>query len=188
VIYYIIQVQTRQEEKFLRAAKKLEQKYQGTFLLPRRSLRIRRKGQWRESLALIFPGYVFLQMEKVPNSLYWAVKELPGFIRFLKNNRNIIPMEGKDKDILVHFLSFGEVMKRSEVFFTSDKKMAVKNGPLMGLEGLIVKVDKRKKRVKLRLEMYRDSYLVDFGYEDLLDPSGPLEKEPVPDGETGLPE
>jgi transcription termination/antitermination protein NusG len=188
VIYYIIQVQTRQEEKFLHAAKSLEQKYRGTFLLPRRSLRIRRKGQWREAPAVIFPGYVFLQMEEDPNALYWDVKELPGFIRFLKNNRNIIPLEGKDRDILVHFLSFGEVVNRSEVYFKQDKKMAVKSGPLMGLEGLIVKVDRRKKRVKLRLEMYRESYLVDFGYEDLRDPSGRQEDEPAPVEEACLPE
>ncbi|MBN1412874.1 MAG: antiterminator LoaP [Spirochaetales bacterium] len=165
--YYVIQVQTQQEDKFLAQARVLEPGFGVNFYLPRRSLRIRKKGIWRETLATIFPGYLFLYTDQVPDFLYWEIKQIPGFLRFLKSNQNIVPLEGKDKDILSHFLSFGEVVSKSEVYFDVNRKMVVKKGPLKGLEGLIVKVDRRKKRVKLRLVMYEESFLVDFGYEDV---------------------
>jgi transcriptional antiterminator NusG len=38
---------------------------------------------------------------------------------------------------------------------------------MKGLEGQVVKVDRRKKRAKIKLELYDDSFLVDFGFEFL---------------------
>ncbi|MFW5689149.1 MAG: KOW motif-containing protein, partial [Spirochaetota bacterium] len=51
----------------------------------------------------------------------------------------------------------------------------VKEGPLAGLEGRIVKVDRRKQRAKVRLDLYQESFLVDFGFE-LLAPSATSER------------
>jgi transcription termination/antitermination protein NusG len=39
------------------------------------------------------------------------------------------------------------------------------NGPLKGLEGKIVKVDKRKGRAKVKLDLYDESFLVDLSFE-----------------------
>jgi transcriptional antiterminator NusG len=36
---------------------------------------------------------------------------------------------------------------------------------MKGLEGQIIKVDKRKKRAKIRLKLYEDSFPIDFGFE-----------------------
>ena len=38
-------------------------------------------------------------------------------------------------------------------------------GPLKGLEGLIIKVDKRKKRAKIKMDFANDSILIDLGFE-----------------------
>ena len=43
----------------------------------------------------------------------------------------------------------------------------VVEGPMMGLEGLIVKVDKRRKRAKVMLSLDNKAYPVDFGFETL---------------------
>jgi len=39
------------------------------------------------------------------------------------------------------------------------------DGPLMGLEGRIIKVDKRKKRAKVKLNLYDDSFAIDLAFE-----------------------
>jgi transcriptional antiterminator NusG len=35
------------------------------------------------------------------------------------------------------------------------------------MEGLIVKVDRRKGRARVRLELYENSFLIDFGFDAL---------------------
>ncbi len=136
-------------------------------LWPRRALKIRKSGTWRETIAPIFPGYVFLESAKVSTELYQGMRKIPGFIRFLQSNQNITPLTKRDSELLLHFLSFGETVDKSKVFFDVHNKICAISGPLKGLEGRIVKVDKRKGRAKVKLEMCENSFLVDFGFEDI---------------------
>ena len=69
--------------------------------------------------------------------------------------------------MLSHFLAFGEIVDKSMVTFDEDRRIRVLSGPLKGLEGRIVRVDRRKGRAKVRLEMYEDSFEIDFGFESL---------------------
>ena len=38
---------------------------------------------------------------------------------------------------------------------------------MKGLEGRIIKVDKRKRRAKISLSLYEESFTIDFGFEIL---------------------
>jgi transcriptional antiterminator NusG len=44
----------------------------------------------------------------------------------------------------------------------------------MGLEGRIVKVDRRKGRAKIMLDLYNDSFSIDLGFEVIgsMEPAG----------------
>ena len=75
---------------------------------------------------------------------------------------------------MLHFLSFGEVLDKSAVYFDINQKIRVMNGPMKGLEGRVIKVDKRKQRAKIRLDLYNNSFCIDFGFELL---EGVNEKE-----------
>ena len=171
--YYVIQVLTREEPKFLTLARNAlrvdcpELADSGRFLWPRRKLTIRRRGKTKEELAPIFPGYLFYEASDLPTEVYWTLKRTSGFIRFLKNNQNIEPLTGDDKGLLLHFLSYGEVVDKSTVTFDKNNRIEVLDGPMKGLEGRIVKVDKRKKRAKVQLSLYEQSFLIDFGFEFL---------------------
>lgn len=165
--YYALQIWTGSEARFLALA---EQKLQGVnarLLWPRRSLRIRRLGAWHDSLAPIFPSYIFLQADSVGPALYTGLKRVPGFVRFLPSNEKIAPLEKRDQDLLSHFLSFGEIVKKSVAYFDENKSIRIVSGPLKGLEGMIVRVDRRKGRAKVRLAMYDNSFEVDFGFDSL---------------------
>jgi transcriptional antiterminator NusG len=37
----------------------------------------------------------------------------------------------------------------------------------MGLEGYIVKVDRRKKRARVKLSLYQNSFAIDFAFEEI---------------------
>jgi transcriptional antiterminator NusG len=165
--YYVVQVRALQEEKCLFRLRELADDRPLTCYWPRRELRIRKAGKWRETTAPIFAGYIFIVSSEPPVTLFHLVKSVPGFLRFLKSNNDITPLEGRDLELVSHFLRQGEIVKKSLVTFTADQRVRVLEGPLKGLEGMIVKVDKRKKRIKVRLELYSDSFAIDFGYEDV---------------------
>lgn len=148
----------------------------GRLLWPRRSLTIRRQGKQVASLAPIFPGYVFYEAEEVSPEVYWSLKRLSGFIRFLKNEDRLEKLTGADRDLLLHFLSYGEVVEKSLVYFDENNRIRVTKGPMKGLEGQIIKVDKRKRRAKIRLSLYSNRFLVDFGFE-LLEPAEGHERQ-----------
>ncbi len=169
--YFALQVKTRNEAKYLKlartqlTAKGFLSDREGRFLWPRRKLTIRRRGRLHEALAPIFPGYIFFEADSIDPEVYWTLKRIDGFFRFLGNNQNIEPLEGRDRELLLHFLGFGEVVEKSEVYYDTDNRIRVVEGPMKGIEGKIVKVDRRKQRAKVKLNLYKDSFLIDFGFE-----------------------
>ena len=165
--FFVLQVQTGGEDKFLRHLDRRYPDLRPQFFWPRRSLRIKRKGVWRNSLAPIFPGYLFLRTGEVDPGLFQTVRRIPGFYRFLDSNQNIVPLGPDDTELIRHFLSFGEVVDRSLAYFDENRRIRIVSGPLKGLEGKIVKVDRRKGRAKVALELYKESFQIDFGYESL---------------------
>ena len=58
-------------------------------------------------------------------------------------------------------------MQKSIAYFDENKSIRIVSGPLKGLEGMIVHVDRRKGRAKVRLAMYDNSFEVDFGFDSL---------------------
>jgi transcription termination/antitermination protein NusG len=169
--YFVLQVKTRGEAKTLKLARSalqvegLPEEPYGRLLFPQRTLTIRRRGKTATETAAIYPGYLFLEAEKIYPEVYWALKPVEGIFKFLKSNTNIKPISGEDRKILVHFLDHGETVRSSTVTFDENRRIQVLEGPLKGLEGRIVKVDKRKRRAKVRLSMYENSFMVDFGFE-----------------------
>ena len=170
--FFVLQVRTGGEERFRRQAEKVLTPQRGELFWPRRSLRVRRAGAWRETVAPIFPGYLFLRADHLSSTLFQELKGLPGFTRFLRDNSDVEPLGERDLLILQHFLSFGEVVHRSKVSFDANRRIQVLDGPLKALQGRIVRVDRRKGRARVRLELYENSFLIDFGFDDIAPASG----------------
>jgi len=165
--FFAVQVLTGHEGKFVDAARRLIAPEKGRVFWPRRSLRIRKAGKWRDSLAPVFAGYVFFQLDAIEPELYRGLKEESRFVRFLPSNDRVRPLDGNDLEILSHFISFGEILDRSRVLFDEDNRIRVISGPLKGLEGRITKVDRRKRRARVRLSMYESSFEIDFGFDHI---------------------
>ena len=162
---YVVQVSTGEEEKFLKLWESQKVGRNVNVYWPKREIIIRRQGKTVKSIAPVFPGYVFVEADEIDDSTFYEFKKVPYFHRFLKDNLNIIPLPDSEQRVIFQLTKFGKVIGRSTVTYNQNDKIVVLDGPLKGLDGLIVKVDKRKKRVKVRLNMYEDSFLVDFAYE-----------------------
>jgi transcriptional antiterminator NusG len=176
--YYVLHVKTNSEELFIDRANKALQKKEVNqeFFFPKRKLYVRRRGKRIEEVKPVFPGYVFLGADEISPDLYQALKRTKFFFRFLKDNHDVRPLCGADLDILAKFLSFGPVAEVSKVTFDENDRIVVSGGgPLSGLEGSIIKVNKRKQRVKVRVDFSYQSFVFDLSYE-VIEKLPPLDK------------
>jgi transcriptional antiterminator NusG len=171
--YYALQVKTRSEEKYIRILKALHPEIPFPLYFPQRRLDIRRKGKLVHSTTAVFPGYIFIETGGEYSGdtdgmlkYQWAFRRTEGFYRFLKSNQNITPLADKDLEVVLHFIKkAGSVAGVSKVYFDENSRIVVTEGPLMGLEGKIIKVDKRKGRAKIKLDLYDDSFSIDLAFE-----------------------
>jgi len=137
---------------------------------PQRSMDIRRKGKIVPSKLAIFPGYIFVELPDEDNILryHWAFRRTDGFYRFLRSNQDIAPLQNRDLELILHFIKkVGPLAGKSKVYFDENSRIVVASGPLSGLEGRIIKADKRKGRAKIRLDLYGDSFCIDLAFEVL---------------------
>ena len=165
--YYAIQVRTRSEGKFIKLFFARNPSARAVLHFPMRRVNIRRKGVVRPTMAAIFPGYIFVEATASDIVMeQWLLRRTEGFFRFLRSNQDVKPLEGRDLELVLHFIKrVGPVAGVSRVRFDENSRIAVMDGPLKGLEGRIVKVDKRKKRARVRLDLYDDSFAIDLAFE-----------------------
>ncbi|MDR2768495.1 MAG: antiterminator LoaP [Treponema sp.] len=166
--YYAVQVKTRGEEKYIRLLQANHPEITLNIYFPKRKIAVRSRGRVIQSTAAIFPGYIFLEIEPEDSILkyQWSFRRTDGFFRFLKSNQNIRPLEDRDLETALHFIKkAGPLAGISKVYFNENSRIVVLEGPLAGLEGSIVKVDKRKGRAKIRLDLYDESFSIDLGFE-----------------------
>jgi transcriptional antiterminator NusG len=165
--YYVCRIKTGREKVFQEQANQILdfRSEAQRFFFPQRELPIRRRGKHISQLKPIFPGYIFLETAQADPELYRAVRPLPDFIHFLRDNSHITALADRDLALIRHFLSFGTVAGKSQVFFDENDRIVVTAGPLKGLEGSILKVDKRKKRAKIRLDFSSDNFVMDLAFE-----------------------
>jgi len=166
--YYSIQVKTRSENKFIKLLKNLHPEITFPLYFPQRRLDIRKQGKLRSSLSGVFPGYVFIEAESDDEIInyQWEFRRTEGFYRFLKSNQDITALNGQDLELVLHFIkNTGAVAGSSKVYFDENSRIVVVEGPLAGLEGRIIKVDKRKRRAKVSLDLYNDSFAIDLAFE-----------------------
>ena len=168
--YYALQVKTRGEEKYMRLFQAQHPEVTVPMYFPQRSMDIRRKGKIVPTKLAIFPGYIFLELPDEDNILryHWAFRKTDGFYRFLRSNQDIAPLQNRDLELILHFIKkVGPLAGKSKVYFDENSRIVVASGPLSGLEGRIIKADKRKGRAKIRLDLYGDSFCIDLAFEVL---------------------
>jgi len=175
--YYAIQVKTRTENKFIKLFRAMHPEITLPIYFPQRRLDIRRRGKVRASMAAVFPGYIFVEAERDEEILacQWEFRRTDGFFRFLRSNQEITPLADRDLELVLHFIkNAGPVAGRSKVYFNENSRIVVVEGPMAGLEGRIIKVDKRKGRAKITLDLYNDSFSIDLAFEVIgsLEPAG----------------
>ena len=163
----MIRVKPRGEKSFAQLCQKLipdELKVH----FPRRRLTERKQGVVKKVESPLFPGYVFVEMQDaITPEMYYRLKKVPGFFHILKPSGELQELKGHDLELVKHFLKFGQVMEASKVIFDENQRIRVLSGPMSGLEGKIVSVDRRKGRAKIVLDFDRNQFTINLAFEVL---------------------
>lgn len=168
MLYFAVQVRSASELKFIERAGMQLDEYpdKPRFIFLRRTLTVRRQGREHQEEHALFPGYVFLESQtKLNKRVITQLRRIDGFCRFLKSNTEITVLDGRSLATLSHFLEFGETAGRSNVYFDDNDRIVVTDGPMKGFEGSIIRVDRRKKRAKLKIEFNDRDVLLDLSFE-----------------------
>ena len=163
-MWYVLQVRTGTEESIrLQCRNNIPKAALERCFIPYYEEKKRIRGEWTIQKKVLFPGYVFVVTEDL-NHLYDSLKTVIGLTKLIGTGKEIVPLTEVEKDFLLGFGGEEQVVKMSEGIIEGTK-IIVTQGPLMGKEGYIKKVDRHKRKARLELEMFGRMQEVVVGLE-----------------------
>ena len=138
---YVLQVQTGKE---LTVRSLLERKGISASV-PRERIEIRKGGLWSKMIKLLFPGYVFVDIEFSPD-MFHIINPISGVIRFLGLPT---PLPQCEADMILWLSNGGEVIEPSPLIVKGDKITC--GGFLAGFEDRIKYYNMRQKKVAVEV-------------------------------------
>ena len=157
--WYILHVRTGEETNVLTVLRRNLPQAKG--IVPQKTMREQRNGHWKIVIKTIFPGYVFVYLLwDVPT--YYKLNGIAGFIRILGNDNDPSHVPEDEMQIVLRLAGDGDPLGISNVYFEGSK-VKVKSGALQGLEGQILKVDARRFRAKVNINLMGEPRIVELG-------------------------
>lgn len=132
-----------------------------TVMVPKRLLKLRKGGIWRVEKKALFPGYVLINGQ-IDIDTYYRLKNIPNVLRLLKTGNAVASIDSREMTVLSRLICNSEEIGFSNVLLENGR-VQVTDGPLFSLEGIIISIDHRKERAKIRLNFLGEERTVDLG-------------------------
>ena len=129
-------------------------------IVPKRFIKERKNGIWYEKVKPLFPGYILLHGE-IDVSSYYALKSISDIVRILRDEKGLQRIHPGEVEIINRLMCNGELIGTS-IGFQQGDDILITEGPLLGLEGLITSIDRRKGRAKVKLSILGDERTIDL--------------------------
>lgn len=164
-MWYVIQTMAGQEDQVRCLMEKLVDRelFQELFV-PRYEVMKRIRGLWIKRVEVLLPGYVFV-VAKDPGRLKAALRGVPRFTRLLGNDDMFTPLDDREIAFINAFTQPGKRMVELSTGIIEGDEVVILNGPLMGHQGLISKIDRHKRLAYLEIEMLGRKKNVKLGLE-----------------------
>ncbi|WP_167957226.1 antiterminator LoaP [Anaerosporobacter faecicola] len=163
--WYALFVQTGYEDDVCRYLDKVReymlQDITYRLLVPKRKIYERKQGIRYEVIKLMFPGYVFIETDSI-TQFYKRAKGSPHIIKFLKEKDFFYEIQLEEISRIL-FMADHKGLINLSLAYVVDDKISICAGPLLGQEGIIRRIDRRKGRVKVEFIVNNQSVLVDLG-------------------------
>ena len=164
-MWYVIQTVGGQEEQVRSLMLKLVDPslVQESFI-PRYEVMKRIKGAWVKRAEVLLPGYVFV-VTRDPGKLKESLRNVPRFTRLLGNDDMFTPLEDREVAFINAFTQPGKRTVELSTGVIEGDEVVILNGPLMGHQGSIVKIDRHKRLAWLTIDVLGESREIAVGLE-----------------------
>ena len=160
-MWYVIQVKTGEENGIARKLKNQAIRAE----VPIENRPIRSGGAWTKKEYILFPGYVFLDMDFTARN-YYRVKEVPGVIRFLGDSKAPSTLSYLEAEWIRILSGNGEPLEPTLVREDGSGGITVSSG--------VLKWNKRSRKATFEITICGEARQVQLGIE--VEGGGELQK------------
>lgn len=146
---------------------KLQDSFQVWF--PMKENTEKKAGKLKKVMHPMFPGYLFVYFnsENENDFPFRDASRIPNLIKFLKYDNNQHALMGNDLFFAKWIHKNEGTILESKVLFTEGQRLHIAEGPLVGFDGNVVKVDKHRKKITVRFRFNDNDIDVNFTVEFL---------------------
>ena len=154
---YVLQVQSG-KELYIRS--ELERK-NITAYVPRELLLIRKGGLWSKMTKLLFPGYVFADIEYTAK-VFHEIKPISGVIGFLGEPS---PLPRNEAEMILWLANNGEIIEPSTAVTDENDEIIGFKGFLNSCEDRIIKINRRQKKASVSVNFDGKSHNANISFD-----------------------
>ena len=158
-MWYVIQTMAGSEEEVRRQAQLLIPEVEFRILYRIGSFKFR--GEWTTKSLIMFPGYIFVITDD-PSSVMMKLRKIEKFARMVKFDDMFIPVSAEEQRILSRMSGDDDTIDTSTGIIEGDR-IVVKEGPLIGLESRIKRIDRHKRLAYVEFSMGSRDVEVELG-------------------------
>ena len=134
---------------------------------------IKRKGKWEK----LIPSYMFIETDRI-DDLAAALTRVPKFSLVLQTGGSFHALDERDQKLIKQFALDDEVVDVSKGYIIGDR-IYVTEGPLVGMEGYIKRIDRHKRMATVSLNLFDRPTDVSVGLEIVEKRPTAAEEEPA---------
>ncbi len=150
-MWYVIQVYTGMEEEICEQCRRqvLEKDEEIFVMLAERMTKL--QGQWTRITSRLFPGYVFVETEKI-DELFIRLKRTGTMTKLLRTGEDMTPIDQKEEEYLRLLGGEEHFVKYSEGYLEGEK-LIITSGAMKNYKGTVKKVLRHKRLVVLAVPL-----------------------------------
>lgn len=152
-MWYVIQVMSGHEKAMVeRIQRVVPSELMEEVFFPQFITQIKVKGEWVYVEKPLFPGYILCVTDQ-PHSVERKLRRMDDFARVLSQGDSLVPLAREECELIECLTSKGNrSVPMSEAVKEGDR-VTVTSGPLLGHEGLIKNINRRKSTALLEFEL-----------------------------------
>jgi transcriptional antiterminator NusG len=163
-MWYVMWVETGKERKMRGILEHwIPEDHYERIVIPEKNMRKKIKGEWRDVQTCLFPGYLFVVAEGI-TPFAESLQDVPGFTQMLKTDEEITPIYPEEEAVLKRLVDQNETVGMS-IGIVENDKVRILEGPLVGLEGIVKKINRHKRTAELWMELFDRKMRVEVGLE-----------------------
>ncbi|MDF2519378.1 MAG: transcription antiterminator [Clostridia bacterium] len=164
--WYALFVKTGEEEKVRNWIYTQTIAEQCNCIVPKRKIKERKSGREYEVTRILFPGYVFINID-MDFEHYYKIKSIPKILKILGCGSYFTEIQPNEMTPILRLIKEDGIIDYSNVII-ENSIVTVKSGPLKGMEVQIKKIDKRKERAQVLLNFMGVPTLVHLGVKVIM--------------------